>query len=279
MFKQYLNTPYDVNEQGECYSHLSKKKLTPQLSSRYPTYNLTIDGKKKKVKIHRMVAETFLPREEGKDIVNHKDGNTHNYCVDNLEWCTAQENNLHAIQTGLRPPTNQTIIRYVGDLENELWKPVKDYPNYMISSYGRVMNIRTKRLLKIAISNYGYPQVSLWKNNKGKTTQVHQLVYSHFANDFDLLGYVINHKDGDKTNNNFDNLEKVTYQENNLHATYVIKTNKSAKGVQQVDMEGNIIAEFPSIAEAQRTLNIKNISRAARNGLTAGGFYWYFINN
>jgi hypothetical protein len=61
MFKQYLNTNYDIYDDGRCYSHKSNKFLTPKMSLKYPTYNLTIQGKKKSVKIHRMVAETFLP--------------------------------------------------------------------------------------------------------------------------------------------------------------------------------------------------------------------------
>ena len=63
MKKRYLNTSYIIYDDGRCYSELSNKFLTPQMSARYPTYNLTLNGKKKKIKIHRMVAETFLPKE------------------------------------------------------------------------------------------------------------------------------------------------------------------------------------------------------------------------
>lgn len=46
MFKQYKDTPYDIYDDGRCYSHLSNKFLTPKMSVTYPTYNLTINGKK-----------------------------------------------------------------------------------------------------------------------------------------------------------------------------------------------------------------------------------------
>lgn len=46
--------------------------------------------------IHRLVATYFLKTVDGKNIVNHKDGNTHNNNLVNLEWCTVAENNLHA---------------------------------------------------------------------------------------------------------------------------------------------------------------------------------------
>lgn len=277
MFQQYKNTAYIIYDDGRCFSNLSNKFLTPKMSVTYPTYNLTIDGKKKQVKIHRMVAETFLPQPIDKNIVNHIDGDTHNFKLNNLEWVSPRENSLHAINTGLRKNGNQTINKFCGNLPNEEWKPIKNYPNYVISSMGRVMNIRTKRLLKNYLDNSGgYSCVNLWRDNCSKIYRIHTLVYTHFYGDFDLQGYIINHIDGNKLNNNMLNLEKTTYQNNNLHATYTIKTNKSNKIVYQLDKNKNIIKEYPSIAKAQKELRISNISRAiAKNG-QAGGYYWEF---
>ena len=275
MNKQYYNTSYDIYDDGRCYSHKTNKFLTPKMSVRYPTYNLTINGKKRQVKIHRMVAEMFLPKIEGKDLVNHKDGDTHNFHLNNLEWVNESENSKHAINTGLCKKGNQTINKYTVNLIGEEWKQILDYPNYLISSKGRIMNIKTKRLLKPYQDNTGgYLCVSLWKEGKGKTLRIHQLVYINFKEDDDLLGYVINHIDGNKTNNEINNLEKVTYQENNIHATYIIKTNDCTKKVVQLDENQNIIGEFNSIAEAQRLLGISNISRAIKKNGRAGGFYW-----
>lgn len=52
-------------------------------------------------KIHRAIAETFIPNPESKPEVNHKDGNKLNNNVDNLEWMTGSENTKHAYQNGL----------------------------------------------------------------------------------------------------------------------------------------------------------------------------------
>lgn len=276
MFKQYKNTPYDIYDDGRCYSHLSNKFLTPKMSIAYPTYNLTINGKKHQVKIHRMVAETFIKNDENKPIVNHIDGDTHNYHVSNLEWVTSKENSQHAINTGLRKNGDQSINKFIGNLPNEEWKTYNNYPNYIVSSIGRVMNINTKRLLKSYIDNTGYLCVNLWKNNKGKIHRIHKLVYCIFNNDNDLNGYVIDHIDGNKLNNNISNLEKVTYQENNLRAVYSTGKNNSNKSVIQLDDNRQKIAEFASIAEAQRKLDISNISRAIKKQGHAGGFYWIF---
>lgn len=51
--------------------------------------------------VHRLVALTFLNREEGKTFINHKDGNKLNNHYMNLEWCTNSENINHAWENGL----------------------------------------------------------------------------------------------------------------------------------------------------------------------------------
>lgn len=56
---------------------------------------------KKVIKIHRAVAEMFVPNPENKPCINHIDGNKTNNCYDNLEFVTCQENTDHAIRTGL----------------------------------------------------------------------------------------------------------------------------------------------------------------------------------
>lgn len=58
---------------------------------------ISVNGKRLNVRVHRCVAETFLPNPIGYEIVNHLDGYKQNNRLDNLEWCTRTENYFHAV--------------------------------------------------------------------------------------------------------------------------------------------------------------------------------------
>lgn len=99
----------------------------------------------------------------------------------------------------------------------EEWKDIKGYEGYyQISSYGNVKSLLTNKILIGDTNNGGYKRVWLYTTVK-KRYFIHRLVALHFCEGYadDL---VINHKDGNKTNNNADNLEWVTRSENDLHA-------------------------------------------------------------
>lgn len=61
--------------------------------------------------LHRLVAKVFIPNQENKEQVNHIDGNKQNACVNNLEWCSNLENQIHKVNSGLSNTTKK-IIQY-----------------------------------------------------------------------------------------------------------------------------------------------------------------------
>ena len=63
------------------------------------------------IRIHRAVAETFLSNTENYPVINHKDCNKLNNNVENLEWCTYQENTIHAFENNLIPIQTKRVAQ------------------------------------------------------------------------------------------------------------------------------------------------------------------------
>ena len=85
------------------------------------------------------------------------------------------------------------------------YRCIENYPNYMISNKGNVMNINTKKILKGKIGSSGFLNVNLWNDNKFKSVTIHSLVGKAFVEN-PLNYHFLIHIDNDKLNNNYDNL-------------------------------------------------------------------------
>ena len=94
---------YKISNFGRVKSFKQNKVviLKKVLNDGYYSIGLRKDGKRFKAKIHRLIAQAFIPNPDNKPFVNHIDGNKQNNCIENLEWVTGSENVRHAWQIGL----------------------------------------------------------------------------------------------------------------------------------------------------------------------------------
>lgn len=85
---------------------------TRKLKTKYDRYgyeviNVSINGTVRYLKVHRLVAEAFLPNPDNLPTVNHKDGNKQNNLLSNLEWASYADNQQHAHDIGLFSKNNK----------------------------------------------------------------------------------------------------------------------------------------------------------------------------
>lgn len=159
-----------------------------------------------------------------------------------------------------------------------------------MSNTGKLYSKVSNKILKTHINKEGYAQVgvSLGSRDKKKVLKIHIAVACMFCDGYkeDLT---VNHKDGDKLNNNSYNLEWVTIRENLQHAAHNGLLNiVGKKPVKQIDKDtGEVIEIFESISAATRKFGktkTKNLSsnisdamliRNGRSGL-AYGYRWEY---
>jgi len=172
------------------------------------------------------------------------------------------------------------VDEHEGDLPNEKWLSLPE-GKYFISSEGRYKYPSGK----ITYGNdfNGYLVVVRKCNNKEVTSCVHALVAEMFIrkrND----GEVVNHIDGNRSNNKLENLEIVTSSENTKHAIKIGLTDYSKRSfnrraVLQFSKNNEFIKEYRSAADAEKETSIcdTGITRVCKGkGSTSGGFIWKY---
>lgn len=102
---------YQISRGGKVWSKKSKIFLKHQTGSPgYPHVTLCRSGKPKTIRIHRLLAEHFLPNPLQLPEVNHVNGNKLDFSLSNLEWCDYRHNAQHAYDTGL----NRELYKFRG---------------------------------------------------------------------------------------------------------------------------------------------------------------------
>ena len=158
------------------------------------------------------------------------------------------------------------------------WRTSIDFPKYEVNRIGEVRNKKTKRLLKLRVPRLYKIANVRDENNISRSAYVHRMVAKAFVenpNNYPM----VNHIDGNKLNNRYDNLEWCTCSMNIKHS-YDTGLRQPIdhplkKPVLQIDKSGNVVNSFKSCSEAYRKTGIRHI-REARLGKqkTAGGYYW-----
>ena len=162
------------------------------------------------------------------------------------------------------------------------WKEVVgSNGEYLVSNTGTIMTAKTGRLLKPTIDEYGYERVALFKMHRTKHYRVHRLVAQAFIPNPDNKEQV-NHIDGNKRNNNVENLEWVTNAENMRHARenglrggHVAFCESRRKPVIATSITTGETLEFESLLATVKYFNTSHVSDVlkGKRGQTKG---WTF---
>lgn len=124
-----VSLPRNIRSKGDGIRPLNGRTLKKHvLNNGYEQVTLCRDGDVKRMSVHRIVAEAFMPDHEG-DQVNHINGIKTDNRVENLEWCTCIENHKHAFAHGLRPArprTSKAVMRSDGKVFPSLSAAAKD---------------------------------------------------------------------------------------------------------------------------------------------------------
>lgn len=234
-------------------------------------YNNSI--KSKQFFLHELLAELFTSRKDDTVDVEwnivHIDNNKDNNCVDNLKWKKMYKPSIKNLS-----------------LKGEIWKDIKDCPNYKISNFGRFINVKYMNILKYKPRKDGYVLAQITHSDgTRKGSLVHRLVCEAFIDNPNNYK-IVNHKNGIKHDNKESNLEWSTYSNNTKHAyeTGLMKRFKpkrmiKGKPILQLSLDGTLIKEYPSIKVATKEIGYKNkyrISDAVQGRSNTTGYIWHY---
>lgn len=258
------DTPYLVRDNGTIWSEKRKRELKGTIQrNEYHTVYLMNNGKQYNFMIHRLVAEAFCENPNNYTVVHHKDGNKLNNSADNLEWVTTLENN----QTENRKNTKKRINKMNADLEKQ-WYPVAFSPLYGVNKDGEMVNFKTGKIIQGSNRN-GYKRFEY----EDHVYSIHRLIYETFNGPIPE-GMLVDHIDGNRSNNALSNLRLVT-QSNNMKSAMENGHNGQIP-VLQFDKQGKFIQEFSTIQAAADAVGVTHaaVRSAILRGGTSGGYIW-----
>ena len=186
-------------------------------------------------------------------------------------------------------------------MQIEVWKDIEGFEGYyQISNLGRLKSFKKYvggKVLSNTNKKGDYFSVILRKGNKVRSSRIHRLVAEAFIPNEDNLPQV-HHKDGNKQNNNVENLEWISGREHRLKTQQqnpnvikgLVNYNKftRAKAVQQYSLNGDLLGEYNNCIEASLITGVcaRNIHQVASRAeykkgkcrKQAGGYVWKYKN-
>lgn len=261
---------YEVSNIGNVRNDKTKRVISIQQTKiGYTHVTLRVNKKYVGADVHRLVALAFLENPDNKRTVNHKNKIRNDNRVSNLEWATYSEQNSHS--HSFSHQDSYTGTSYLPEPKpDEIWRESKLLVGYEVSNHGSVRRTVNKRMKTILRDGRGYCSVN--------AVLVHRIVAEAFLENYSL-NLVVNHKDGNKSNNHVSNLECITQSQNILHANAEnLNSNHRRYPVIQVDYLGNVVGSYKSYAEAGLHLGDKSsaaISCAVNTNGVAFGYRWY----
>lgn len=259
-------TNYLVSSLGSIKNTKTGKTLKGTYGrNEYHSVQLSINGKLKSFMTHRLVASAFCSNPNNYLIVDHIDRNKHNNRATNLRWVTDPMNVRNAIIDN----SGSSDEYWQGDIDDLAEVKTSD-GKYKVSTEGIFVNANTKRILKGSPRN-GYIRINI----KNKVYSAHRLIWEAFNGPIPEEK-VVDHINGNRSDNRLENLRLVTQSEN-VENGY--RNGYSAKKkIYQYSLDGNFIAVFDRLHQATEITKTSApaISSAAKRKGTCGWFIWSF---
>ena len=175
--KKFRDTDYYITEDGEVYSKKWSTrnrndaliKMKPHIDANgYYRIGICIDEKQKYFKVHRLVAEVYIPNPDNLPIVEHRDDIKTNNHVSNLMWSTVADNNRNAIKNGLKNiPNGEKHHKSKLTEEQVKWirqNYISRHPEFGCAALGRKFNVSSS-LIGYIIHNKTWKHLSPQSNS------------------------------------------------------------------------------------------------------------------